>query len=121
MEELIERYTKAKEAETKATQARVEAGNRLAEALGAPDEGSKTHEVGRFKVTLRQPINRRVDWELFDGVLFDHPPCRVKRELDEPGLKWIRENEPEAYAQYCRAITSKPGRVSVTIKEAEGV
>ena len=53
---------------------------------------------------------------LFDAIGHDLAPVKTKRVLDEVGLGWLREHEPEAYARYAKAITAKPGRVSVVVK-----
>jgi hypothetical protein len=121
--DLIKQYLQAKAEEAAAIARRVSLGEQLAKELGAPAEGSKTHHVGAYSVEVNQPINRKVDWETMDKVLAGNPdrpaPVKTKRELDVPGLKWIRENDPGFYACLATAITATPGRVQVTIKEVE--
>jgi hypothetical protein len=120
-EELVTLWRHAKKAEAEAEAARVDIGNKLANTLGVPAEGSKSYDVGDFKVTLKQPVNRKVDWQVFDQVTEStpgaHMPVKVKRELDETGLKWIQEHQPDLYAQIARAITATPGRIGVDVKE----
>ena len=117
---LIQRYLGAKTAETLATEAGVQLGNEIAARLGAPAEGSQTHEVDGFKVKVTQPVNRKVDWPEFDGQTIgweeQQIPVKTKRELDVPGVVWLQANMPEAYAQIAKAITATPGRVAVEIK-----
>jgi hypothetical protein len=122
LEELVTLWREAKRVEAQAEAQRVSIGNKLANILGVPDEGSKSYDVGDFKVTVKQPINRKVDWEVFDAVAAvapegTHMPAKVKRELDETGLKWIREHQPELYAELAKAITASPGRIGIEIKE----
>lgn len=125
MKEHVAAFAEAKRLEEQWKQKRIEAGNAIAEALGTPDEGSKTHKVDELgvKVTVKQPVNRRVDWTAFDAVAAAHPgehlPVVHKRELDTKGLKWIRDNQPQLYAELARAITATPGRVQIEIKEAK--
>ncbi len=121
-DELVAQWREAKQAERLAEEHRVYIGNKLANILGAPAEGSKTYDVGDFKVTVKQPVNRRVDWTTFDAIAAvvpegTHLPVKTKRELDEVGLAWIRENQPELYAELAKAITATPGRVGIDIKE----
>jgi len=121
MEQLIQQYLEAKRAEAEAEARRVELGAAIATKLGAPAEGSKTHEVGAWKVTVKQPVNRKVDWTIFDEVVARHPgqsaPVVVKRELDTKGIHWLQENQPDFYREIAKAITATPGRVQIEVKE----
>ena len=121
MKDLIDAYLQAKEAEESATAARRAIGARIADELEHPEDGSKTHTVGEFKVVVKGGVNRRVvDWALFDSVDSSNPsPCKTKRELDVKGLSWYRDNEPDTYAKYCQAIVSKPAPATITIKKKE--
>lgn len=122
MKDLITQYLEAKRLEREAEARRVELGEAIAAALGAPAEGSKTYDVGDHKVTVKQPVNRKVDWTAFDQIALEHPdkhaPVAMKRELDTKGLHWIQENEPDFYRALAAAITATPGRISIEIKEA---
>lgn len=125
--DLIQQWKKAKQDESEAEERRVNISKALAKILGAPVEGSQTHDVGDFKVTVKQPINRKVDWAEFDTALLKyesehqdakiHVPTKMKRELDETGLKWIRDNQPELYSAIAKSITATPGRIGIDIKE----
>jgi hypothetical protein len=122
LEKLAHRYLQLKAEENEAKEARRAVGEELAAALEHPDEGSKTHTVGGFKVTIKGTVNRKVDWELFDGVAFSLPPgipapVVVKRELDVVGLRWLQREQPEFYARIARAITAKPGAVLVEVRD----
>lgn len=127
VEQLVEQWRHAKKMEADAEAARVLIGNKLANVLGAPTEGAKSYDVGDFKVTVKQPINRKVDWAQFDAAYLkydsEHPgnniaaPSKIKRELDETGLKWIQANLPELYAELATAVTATPGRIGIEIKE----
>ena len=117
MEDLVKAYVKAKKAEARATEKRRKLAAELADALEHPDEGSKTHTVGDYKVTVKGSLNRRVDWDAFDQVTAQHPPCKTKRELDVKGLHWFKENDKRTYEKYLETITTKPGAVQVSVKE----
>lgn len=116
---LLIKYLAAKAAETMAIETRVEIGNQIAKELGAPDEGSKTHNVDGWSVKLTTPMNRKVDWGAFDRALQGHKdwPEKTKRELDVAGLRWWQENKPDVYLELSKAITATPGRVSVEVKQ----
>jgi hypothetical protein len=121
-EQLVEAWREAKRREQTAEAERVLIGNKLASILGVPEEGAKSHTVGNYSVTVKQPINRTVDWAVFDAAKAvapegTHMPEKVKRELDETGLKWIRDNQPELYAEIAKAVTAKPGRIGIEVKE----
>lgn len=119
---LVEQYIQAKAFETRAEAKRVELGNLIAAAIGAPAEGSETHAVGPFTVTVKQPVNRKIDWAAWDAVTApaDCPaPAATKRELDLKGLHWIQQNRPEFYRELSKAITATPGRVAIDVKESK--
>lgn len=118
IEKLLTDYIKARHDEALAIERRVALGNQIADRLGAPDEGRTTHKACGFKVTIKQPVNRRVtDWEEFKKVAFhhEHPPMRMKPSLDVKGLKWLQENEPATYRQFAKFVEAKPGRVAVEV------
>lgn len=121
IEKLIQDYSEAKIQEVMATEARVNIGRLLAERLGVPVEGGRTYDVCGHKVTIKQPVNRTVDWNEFGRLSADmeHPPMVMKPSLDVKGLKWMEEHDPDNYRKLSRAITAKPGRVAVSIKAGE--
>lgn len=119
MKDLLEKYLAAKAAEALAIEARVQIGNEIAAKLGAPTEGSQTHEVDGYRVTVKQPVNRKVDWRLLDEIEMEpgqDKPIETKRELSVPGLRWYQANRPDVYEKLAKAITATPGRVAVEIK-----
>jgi len=119
IEALVSAFEAAKREEEKAVAHRRELGDRIAAELAHPEEGSKTHTVGHYKVVIKGTINRKVDWALFDAVQMPNgipAPVINKPSLDVVGLKWIQDNEPSLYARLATAITAKPGAVQVVIK-----
>lgn len=119
-EKLIDTWIEAKRLEDIHKAKRQTVAAELAAMLGHPEEGSKTHTVGEYKVTLKGTINHKVDWELYDSLFMSnsdkHPPHVEKRELDSKGVRYYRENEPSFYRALAECITAKPGVVGVTIK-----
>lgn len=85
--------------------------------LGKREEGSKTHTVGDYKVTITARLNRSIDWEKFDEVSSKIPQSLwpVKRALDETGVKYLANNEPTMYKILSSALTIKEGKTGVSI------
>ena len=122
LEDLIARYLTEKAAEETAREIRRNIGNLISEQLEHPEEGSKSHTCGKFRVTLKGVVNRRVDWALFDEVVMPQgvpQPALVKREIDVKGLRWMRENHPDTYVALSKAITATPGAIGVEVKMVE--
>lgn len=116
IEKLIQKFIVAKENEVIATVARIALGDEVARELGYPTEGSKTHEVGNYKVTVKGVMNRKANLDAIDGLGLVNPPIKTKRELDVVGLRWYQDNEPETYKRIAEHITATPGRVQVEVK-----
>jgi len=97
--------------------------NRIIKHLGSRDEGSKTHNEGNYKVTITAKINRVLDTNLWESVKSALPlhlhPVKYKPTLDIKGVRYLQENEPDAYKQVAQAITAKPGKLVVKVVEVE--
>lgn len=111
-------YAKAEEA--KATAKRIELEEELIALVGKKEEGAQTHTIGDFKVTITGKLNRKIDWDIFDksiaGKIPDSlQPVKMKRELDETGVKYLANNEPQLYKILAKALTIKPAKTSVVI------
>lgn len=118
--EIAEDLFNAKLDEAKATAKRIALEEELIELVGAKKEGAQTHTIGDFKITITGRINRKIDWDLFDsGIASKIPetlhPVKVKRELDETGVKYLENNEPQLYKILAKALTVKPAKTNVTI------
>jgi hypothetical protein len=123
IEELIEQWLAAKQAESDAEARRVELAAEIAERLGKPSEGSATYREGRYLVKVTQPINRKIDWDVFDQALATYKwkdaLVKLKRELATDGLRYLQENQPDIYRELAKAITATPGRVGIEVKEGK--
>jgi hypothetical protein len=99
----------------------------LIAALGAPEEGSRTHRLNGFKVEMKGVINRKTDWEVFDAVVatlereepFFMAPVKMKRELDETFFKRLYKDQPGVYARLAKGVTATPGKTGVTVSRTE--
>lgn len=124
VEQLVAEYIAAKSAEAAAIERRVAIGDAIADILGRPDEGSRSHNVCGARVTVTQPINRTVSWERMDLICCQllarnpelHLPIKTVRELDITGCRWLAEHDPDTYRELSGAITAKPGRVQVKVE-----
>ena len=111
----------AKQAEAKANAERIKIEEQLSAALDVPTEGSKTHKIDGYKVTLTQPVTRKLDvdaWEKVKGKCPDAlHPIKTKIEADAAGMKWLQENEPQIFKQIASAFETKPGKIGVKVEE----
>lgn len=107
----------AKQAEKEAEAKRIALEEELVAVLGKRDEGSKTHTVGNFKVTITGRVNRKIDWDMFDEVSSKIPESLwpVKRTLDVTGVKYLANNEPTLYKVLAPALTVEPAKTTVSI------
>jgi hypothetical protein len=115
--EIADDLFKAKQAEREAEERRIALEEELVAVLGKREEGSKTHTVGSYKVTITGRINRKIDWELFDQVSSKIPETLwpVKRTLDVTGVKYLANNEPQLYKVLSPALTVEPAKTTVSI------
>jgi len=118
---LAREWLEAKTAETKAQKLRYSIEAQLAEALEVKSEGAITHNIEGYKVTLTQPVTRKLDeraWALVkDGCPEALRPVKVKLEADATGVKWLAANEPAIWRKIALAFETKPGKVGVKVEE----
>lgn len=122
-QDLIKAYRSAVSVEQAAKKDRIRLAGEIADALGRPDEGQQTHTAKDLgvSITVKQPVNRKVDWDAFFaasvGIGLEHLPFESKPHLDLVGLRWLEQHEHDAYLRLAKTITAKPGQVSITIKD----
>lgn len=116
-------WLESKSDEQKATTRRLAIEKEITAALEAKDEGSITHKLDEYKVTLTQPVTRKVDEKMWAGVKHKIPeqlrPVKTKLEADASGMKWLAENEPKFWAAVAPAFTTKAGKISVKVEKLE--
>jgi len=110
----------AKAVEKEANERRVALEEELIALVGAREEGSQTHAIGDYKITITGKLNRKLDWEMFDASIAAKipealQPVKIKRELDDTGVKYLANNEPQIYKLLAKALTIKPAKTAVTI------
>ena len=114
-------WLEAKRAETKARDARLAIEAELAEAFEVPEEGTKSQSTENYKVTVGQPITRKLDaavWETVKGKIAPAMhPVKTKVEADATGCKYLANKEPEIWKVIAPAFTATPGKVSIKVEE----
>jgi hypothetical protein len=122
LEALCQDWLAAKESERKAAALRVAIEDMIVGLTGKRDEGAQTHEAGAFKVAVTGKVIRKMDWDKWDQVKGSIPanlhPVKMKPELDEKGVKWLRDNDPALYALL--PIEIKPAKTAVEVKPVGG-
>ena len=114
-------WLEAKRAENAANAARIKIEEQLAQALDVPDEGSKTHKIDGFKITLNQPVARKLDammWEkVKQHISPEMAPVKIKLEPDATGCKWLAANDAKTWRKIAAAFETKPGKIGVKVEE----
>lgn len=121
VETLCAEWLEAKRAEAEAQKRRYAIEAQLEQALDVPAEGSKTHKLDSYKVTVTQPVTRKLDVKAWDKVKNKIPmhlyPVKTKVEADATGCKYLASEMPEAWAQIAVAFETKPGKVGFKVEE----
>lgn len=102
LKDLSTQWLEAKAREKQANSDRIAIEEKIVAITGKRDEGSKTHDIGDFKITVTGKINYKMDWKKWDEVKAQVPaelhPVKLKPEVDAKGIGWLRDNKPELYA-----------------------
>ena len=92
----------------------------ITEALEAKGEGSITHKLDLFKVTLTQPVSRKVDpivWEkVKDKLPIGWEPVKHTISADAAACRYLVEKEPRLWAKVSKAFETKQGKVGVKVE-----
>ncbi len=89
-------------------------------ALETKGEGSISHKLEAHKVTLNQPVSRKVDAIVWDKVKDKIPenmhPVKVSVSADSAGCRYLAEKEPRLWAKVSKAFESKQGKIGVKVE-----
>lgn len=102
-----------------------EAEDALIAHVGSRDEGSFSVTSERYKVTTTQPVRRTVEPKLARDVMRELPADIAdaiftwKPELSLRVYRELEKYRPELHDAVSRAVTSKPGKVSVKVEEVD--
>lgn len=117
---LMAEWLDAKAAEQKAQALRYKIEAEITAAFEAKPEGAITHKTEAYKVTLTQPVTRKVDVLMWEVVKHHLPealrPVKIKVEADAAGMKWLANNEPDLWAKVAKAFETKPGKIGVKVE-----
>lgn len=123
IETLAKDWLSAKAEEAAANKRRVALEGQIIDILGVIENSSKTHDVGDFKVTITGKLNYKANFTALDEALksiaMELHPIKVERKLDEKGLKYLQNNEPEIFNLIAPALTITPAKTSVTVKQKD--
>lgn len=121
VEPLAQAWLAAKQAEAVANAKRLKIEAELCAALEVPQEGSKTQTIGSYKITVTQPVSRKLDEAKWEKVKAKIPatlwPVKVKLEADALGCKYLADKEPALWRKIAGAFTTKPGKPGFAIVE----
>ena len=110
---------KAQEKEVIAKRHAVE--KQITEALDAKDEGTISHKLDQHKITLTQPVTRKVDAVQWDKVKDKIPenmhPIKVSISADAVGCRYLAEKEPVLWRKVAKAFETKQGKIGVKVEE----
>ncbi len=121
---LVTHIKNAKAEEQRAKDRRIEAEKQLIELVGFDKiEGSSSFETMDLKVTLTGKLTRILDRKKWDAIKHTIPtdlhPIDYKPSLILPAIRYLENNEPATFKAVSQAITTKPAKVAVTLKEIE--
>jgi hypothetical protein len=121
---LTEQYISAKAHLKTAQEIAAQAEAELLAAIGHKPEGSLTVTVNdTWKVTTTGKMNRTLDAKAWETIKAKIPAplanrlVRYKPEISLTELRYIEINEPAYFGLISQALTVKPAKASVTVKE----
>jgi len=121
IESLARDWLEAKRAEGQANRQRLAIEKEIADALEVKSEGSITHTLENYKVTLTQPVSRKLDVDAWKKVAHHCPdslkPIKVSLTADVAGVKWLIDKSPQVWSKISDAFTTKPGKIGVKVEE----
>ena len=92
----------------------------IAAALEVKDEGSISHKTEGHKVTLTQPVSRKVDAIIWDKVSRKIPthlhPVSTVISADSAGCRYLLSNEPKLWAKIAPAFATRAGKIGVKVE-----
>ena len=117
---LAQAWLDAKHAEATANAERLKIEAQMVEALDVPTDGSKTHKIEGYKITVTQPVTRKIDADAWAKVSAKCPtsmqPIKTKIEADAAGCRYLADNEPSIWKRIASAFETKPGKVAVKVE-----
>jgi hypothetical protein len=109
-------FSEAKRVEAEAREARIAAEEHLIELVGLKEEGTMTVKTHWFKVSTTGKLTRSVDQTSAMPVELWRMISRVKSELDVSALKKLATENPDAYREAVKHITTTPAKPSAKVE-----
>lgn len=120
LDNLATAWLAAKSAEAQAAKVRIDIEAQMLSMIEVPAEGAKTHKFDHHKITVMQPIGRKLDEAEWFKVRHHCPeglqPVKVKMEADGVAMKYLQNNEPTLWAKIATAFETKPGKVGFKVE-----
>ena len=92
----------------------------ITSALEAKGEGSITHKLDEHKITLIQPVFRKVDAIVWDKIKDKIPenmhPVKTTVSADSAGCRYLSDKEPRLWAKVAKAFESKQGKIGIKVE-----
>ena len=89
-------------------------------ALEVKGEGSISHKLEAHKVTLTQPVSRKIDTIAWDKVKDKIPenmhPVKVSVTADSVGCRYLADKEPRLWAKVAKAFEMKLGKIGIKVE-----
>ena len=89
-------------------------------ALEVKGEGSISHKLEEHKVTLTQPVSRKIDTILWEKVKDKIPenmhPVKVSVSADSAGCRYLADKEPRLWAKVAKAFEMKLGKIGIKVE-----
>jgi len=120
---LASKLIEAKEVESAARKYRLDAEQQIIAEIGVKEEGTTTEKSDLFSVSTTGKLTRTLNVEKLISLKGRIPApimdmvVKVKPQLDTKNLRYIQANEPDIYQVFSEALTIKPAKPSVTVKE----
>lgn len=117
---LAQAWLDAKQDEARANARRIKIEAEMSCAFDVPTEGSKTHKIDGYKITVTQPVARKLDEKSWAKVMSKCPddlrPIKTKIEADAAGCKYLANNEPAIWNAIASAFETKPGKIGFKVE-----
>jgi hypothetical protein len=94
--------------------------SQISKALDVKDEGAISHKLDQHKITLTQPVSRKVDavqWDKVKDKIPEHMhPVKQSISADATGCRYLAEKEPVMWRKIAKAFESKQGKIGVKVE-----
>ena len=121
LDDLVHQYVNAKHAEEGAKKIRIGLEERILALAPAKEEGSSTITLDNgFKLTTTGKLTYSCEdpkalAEACAGWPANLVPIKTEVKLDDTGCKWLRANDPTAWAVVAKFVTVKPAKTAVKV------